>query len=152
MGKRLHPNLAPANCAQNRPPVTPIANEQAKMRQVKFQAAQYCGPLPPPEMLRQYDDALPGAAERILVMAEKNNDHRIEMTHEAFAAERNERRLGQIFGLVIGLVTLALAAYFGFLGLSAAAITTVSTVVAGLVGVFVTGRFMSDSKSSDEKK
>jgi uncharacterized membrane protein len=34
------------------------------------------GPLPPPESLKQYDVIVPGAAERILLMAEKEMEHR----------------------------------------------------------------------------
>lgn len=38
---------------------------------------EFSGPLPPPQILGQYDEVLPGAAERILRMAEKQQDHRI---------------------------------------------------------------------------
>ncbi len=38
---------------------------------------EFSGPLPPPQVLGQYDEILPGAAERILRMAEKQQDHRI---------------------------------------------------------------------------
>lgn len=37
---------------------------------------EFSGPLPPPQILGQYDEVLPGAAERILRMAEKQQDHR----------------------------------------------------------------------------
>lgn len=33
----------------------------------------YSGPLPEPEALAKYDQIVPGAAERILTMAEKRN-------------------------------------------------------------------------------
>ena len=35
------------------------------------QSAMYSGPLPPPQMLREYENILPGMANRIMSMAEK---------------------------------------------------------------------------------
>ena len=40
---------------------------------------EFSGPLPPPQILGQYEDELPGAAERLFRMAEKQQDHRINM-------------------------------------------------------------------------
>ena len=36
----------------------------------------FLGPLPPPEILAQYEQILPGSAERIMVMAENQAEHR----------------------------------------------------------------------------
>ena len=49
------------------------------------EAMSFVGPLPPPTMYREYENALAGSAERILVMAEKEQNHRI-------AWETSERR------------------------------------------------------------
>jgi uncharacterized membrane protein len=47
-----------------------------KPLQVNAQAISFSGPLPPPELLRKYDDLHPGLAERIIVMAEKEAEHK----------------------------------------------------------------------------
>ena len=70
------------------------------------------GPLPPPTLLRQYDDIAPNAAERILRMAERQAEHRI-------AIERGDSRratLGIIAGVIVALAALALPAYAFHLG------------------------------------
>ena len=54
----------------------------------------FSGPLPPPDVLRQYDKAVPGSAERIMKIAETG-----------IAFSRNERRIGQYGG--IGIACLA---------------------------------------------
>lgn len=36
----------------------------------------YSGPIPPPESLEKYEQVVPGSAERILAMAEKEQEHR----------------------------------------------------------------------------
>ena len=50
------------------------------------------GPLPPPEMLAQYEEILPGAAERILSMAERQAEHRQKMERDESEAERALKR------------------------------------------------------------
>jgi len=39
----------------------------------------FSGPLPPPEILRKFDEVVPGAAERIIKMAEDQSIHRKEL-------------------------------------------------------------------------
>ena len=70
------------------------------------------GPLPPPNILREYDEVAPNAAERILRMAERQVEHRN-------AIERGDSRratLGLIAGVVVALAALALPAYAVYLG------------------------------------
>jgi uncharacterized membrane protein len=45
-------------------------------QQPVVQAVEYSGPLPPPAVLQRYDQVVPGAAERILRMAEGQSKHR----------------------------------------------------------------------------
>ena len=40
------------------------------------QRIEFSGPIPPPQVLKQYEEIIPGAGERILAMAEKEQDHR----------------------------------------------------------------------------
>jgi len=45
--------------------------------QVSLIRQEFAGPLPHPSVLAGYDDVVPGSAERILRMAEKQLEHRI---------------------------------------------------------------------------
>lgn len=49
--------------------------------------SQYSGPLPRPEDLIRYNDAVPGAAERILAMAEREMNHRHESERKILKTE-----------------------------------------------------------------
>ena len=51
---------------------------RAIVREVKTEL-HYSGPLPPPEMLVQYNGAFPGCAERIVAMAERQSQHRQDL-------------------------------------------------------------------------
>ena len=56
----------------------------------------FSGPLPPPEYLEAYEKTLPGAPDRILVMAEKQVDHRIDVEKTIVKKKFNQSTLGQI--------------------------------------------------------
>ena len=87
-----------------------------------------------------YDEVLPGAAERIMRMAEKEQASAREVEEIAVRAATADNRRGQIFGFLVALAAFGTAGWLGYLGHeTAAAIVGGGTVVA-LVTVFVTGR------------
>ena len=62
------------------------------------------GPLPAPEDLREYENICPGAADRILQMAEKQIDHRHNEESKAVSAAILDGHLGLVFAFVVCLV------------------------------------------------
>lgn len=72
-------------------------------------AASYSGPLPPPEWLRQYEDVLPGVADRMmnLVESEVSNQHsasvhRHKMEEQVLAGGMAMAKRGQVGAWVLG--------------------------------------------------
>ena len=63
----------------------------------------HMGPLPPPEMLDGYERTLPGTAERILSMAEKQQDHRQMIEKAVIVGNLRDQRLGVVFAFLLGL-------------------------------------------------
>ena len=51
--------------------------ESASIERIEKRYTQYSGPIPPPEIFRGYEEVLPGSAERILKMTERQLEHRI---------------------------------------------------------------------------
>lgn len=47
------------------------------------EASTFSGPLPPPDLLAEYDQVLPGLADRIVTMAEKEGDSRRKLQSRA---------------------------------------------------------------------
>lgn len=94
-------------------------------------AATHIGPLPTPADFREYDAIVPGAANRILTMAEKEQDLRVDIVG-------TERR--RIAGsTLVGLATVAVAGLAVWKGIPYVAIPL------GLAGVIVgLLRFVSD--------
>lgn len=98
-------------------------------------AAQFSGPLPPPEILRAYDDVVEGGAGRIFDQWERETKHRQSLETKALNAYVAGITRAQwmafivifsigIGGLVIVALGHALAGFAGFfLALAAAAAT-----------------------------
>lgn len=93
-----------------------ILNEVPK--EIKFQILRHrvtqhmhAGPLPPPEYLRDYNDIIPGAAERIMAMAETEQKHTHQMDKTTAKYSFIQFILGQIFAFTIGIFAIAAAAY-----------------------------------------
>ena len=62
---------------------------------------QFSGPMPHPKHLREYEDILPGAAERMMSMAERNLEHNISATKTALGAEIEDAKRGMRYGAVL---------------------------------------------------
>ena len=83
------------------------------------------GPLPPPGMLRQFDEVVPGLAERIVSMAERNQTDRLKMN----GANRWLAIAGQIFAFTLAMTAVVGSIYLAMHDKPAAA---VASVLAGL--------------------
>jgi len=72
--------------------------------------AAYSGPLPPAADFERYNAALPGAAERILAMAEKEAEHRHGAEDLLVQEEVRASKTGQVFAFILGIGSLVVVA------------------------------------------
>ena len=75
------------------------------------QSSTFSGPLPPPEALTQYESVLPGAAERIFQMAERELRHRQSIEGTIVNGDSRRAYLGIVLGTLVALGALGAAAY-----------------------------------------
>ena len=87
-----------------------------------IKSQSFKGPLPPPEMLREYDDVVPGGAERIFKMAEIEQGHRVSWERKALRIVTR----GQWFGFSIAIIAIGAATFLAIQGH-----TTMAIVLAG---------------------
>ena len=104
---------------------------------LEARAEMFFGPLPPPEMLAQYDSALPGAAERILSMAERQMEHRHGMERSVMDGNNERARLGLKLGFALALVAVVGSMVLIWLGRDLTGLVAFIAALATLVGVFV---------------
>ncbi len=115
--------------------------------QVVVQERHFSGPLPHPEILRQYDELAPGLSERIVRMAEQEGEHRRELENEAVEIERvkveyawREVVVGQVFALVIALSGIIAGGIVAVKGQPAAGGLIGGLGIGGIVSAFILGR------------
>ena len=109
------------------------------------------GPLLPPQALLEYETILPGTAERLLALHEKQVAHQQDLERSEAEHRRGNGRLELHAGIAlrrngpryaiaaVGLV-LALAAYVTFAGYPYTAGTIATALVVGLAVAFLTPR------------
>ncbi|MEX0813026.1 MAG: DUF2335 domain-containing protein [Chitinophagales bacterium] len=81
----------------------------------EFLESSFSGPLPPPGVYAQYEQILPGAADRILVMAEENAQDRKKINTKIVDADIKRSLTGQILGFILSILFIGAAivcAYF----------------------------------------
>lgn len=117
--------------------------------------SKYSGPIPPPESLEYYEGILPGAADRILRMAEENARSLRETASRQLdldsSNEQNRHRetgKGQNFGLVATVLAFSVTALALVLGYPVVAGTISSATIVALAAVFVTGRARNGQQNS----
>ena len=90
--------------------------------------------------MQGYNAIIPGAAERILTMAEDDAKHQRAIEMAALNAAKFEVRLGQWLGFIIGIAALGTSLTAIFLGAEVVAGIIGGTTVVGLVSAFIFGR------------
>ncbi len=111
----------------------------------------FSGPLPPPEIIQGYENVVPGSGERILAMAEKQQEHRLtiekqQQEHQVASETKlinNEIRLnylGLICAFFIAVFGLSGSIYLGLKDKPVASAILSGGTLASLVGVFISGR------------
>jgi uncharacterized membrane protein len=125
------------------PQFQPMSNnspDQHKSNAVVLRQSQsFSGPLPPPEMLRKFDEVVPGAAERIIKMAEEQSAHRKDLEKKVIESDISRSKWWQVLGFVIAIVGLIASAYIAIYGNAIAGSVLGVGTLASLVGVFMYG-------------
>ena len=111
------------------------------------------GPLPDPEVLSQYDKALPGTAEKIVKVFEDQVKHRMQIETEQMELKRRQMTviegyakddsrnslLGIMIAGLLGIASIGLGAYAVHNGNATAGAVTSSVGIGSIVGAFIYG-------------
>ena len=97
------------------------------------------GPIPPPIILAQYEEVVPGSAERLLAMVESQSAHRQALEKTVVNGDSKRAYLGLAAGFIVALAVVSGGGFLVYNGHDWAGASIITTVVVGLVGVFVYG-------------
>lgn len=112
----------------------------------------YSGPLPHPDVLRRYQDILPGSAERVFRQFEIEADHRRTLEVRTIRADVFSQIWGSIGGTLIGLLGVGGGIWLAHEGRNLAGLTALIATLGGLVATFLyqTNRKPSPADESQE--
>lgn len=96
----------------------------------------YSGPLPPSTEFASYEDILPGAAERILTLAESETKHRHKTEDKLVSISGR----GQIFALIVSILSLGAVGLSIFFEQPVASIAPAIIAITGLISIFTNRR------------
>lgn len=119
---------------------------------ISTQAVSFSGPIPPPAHLEQYERILPGAAERILKMAEEQSAHRRSLEKQVIGSGVKRAHLGLWFGLCVGLAGFVVVGYCAYLGFETLAAIIAALDLGSLVGVFVYGSKQTRQEREEKER
>ena len=117
----------------------PVRPEEQSVT-TRITESSYSGPLPPSTELEAYDRVLPGAAERIISMAERFAAHTQHLEAEAMRQERSAQRWGRNVAAMVVLAILGTCIYALHRGHEEFATTLGSWTIVALAAVFVAGK------------
>ncbi|MFC1596315.1 DUF2335 domain-containing protein [Planctomycetota bacterium] len=99
----------------------------------------FAGPVPPPSILKGYEDLVPGSAAQILSQAGSQTEHRISIERMVIESDIGRSRAGILYGFLLSLMAIGGGCVLVGLGHDTAGATIATAAVASLAGVFVYG-------------
>lgn len=119
--------------AKLEPMLRPDVREQGVRMITTLVHKSHSGPLPPPEDFEHYEQTLPGLANRITALTEREQGHRHKMERWAMIMEFITHLFGQSGSLIALGLLLAAVIYMAQIGQS------MPSAVIGAIGVIVVG-------------
>lgn len=113
------------------------------------QTSVLSGPVPSPAILREYDNLLPGSAQKIFEMAENQSAHRMELEKKVINADINRSKQGLMFGFSVALFGIIGTIVLGIWGNPVVSGILGFSTLGSLVGVFIYG---SQNRTAEREK
>ncbi len=137
---RRRPRNKPATRKSNKPAnQNQPAPPQVSSVQLQLEASSWKGPLPPPTVLEQYNQAVPDAASRILAMAENQSVHRMYLEKTVVEGDSRRATLGIVAGVVISLTVVGCSTFLIYQGSQWVGGSLIGINIVGLASTFIYG-------------
>lgn len=110
------------------------------------------GPLPAPEELAQYNSIIPNGADRILRMAEEQQQHRMYLEKYVVRSDSKRAWAGLCAGAVVALSILGASVWLIMTGHETAGTVIAGLDMASVAGTFVYGHHARQQERADKAK
>lgn len=108
----------------------------------------HAGPLPDATTLAGYSALIPNGADRIMIMAEKQSEHRMKMESKVINGQMLQSNLGQILAFLIGIGALGASTFCIVNGFEWSGALLGVGGLTGLVTAFIKGKNQQEKNLS----
>lgn len=112
----------------------------------------FAGPIPPPQVLKGYEDILPGSADRILTMAENQQQHRLKIEDKAITSQAENSKRGQIFAFIVFILCTFIGLAFAYFDMKTFAGVFLTGTMLALVALFIGGKVKIQTNLKEKAK
>ncbi len=116
---------------------------------LEAEASSFSGPMPHPDMLREYENLCPGFAERSLRMVEEQSEHRRTMEAHVTKSKVKHEATGQIMAFVVALALMGVGGMAVYLKEIAVGSTFVGVDFVALIGMFIYRQVREEKRSKE---
>lgn len=122
----------------------------SKVSMMSVTQNHHSGPLPSSETMVEYNSVIPNGADRIMIMAEKQQEHRMIIEKKAIGSQLSQSKNGQIFGFILCLIIIIASTYLGSTGHETIGSILGSTTIIAMASIFVLGKLNNPKKTKEE--
>jgi uncharacterized membrane protein len=117
----------------------PQLQNRSSQGQISITQHTYSGIIPDADSLAKYEKACPGAADRIITMAEEQLRHRHELEKLVTESSVNDGRRGVVFAFILGFTTIICGTAIAILGHNITGTIFGGVGLASIIGTFIYG-------------
>ena len=116
-----------------------LPREEDEEAEIVTRASSWSGPLPSPSSLREFEEIVPGSADRLITMVEKQGNHRMEIEKKVVDGESKRAWVDLVARhsiTLVGILASILLVVFGYTpaGVILTGLTTLFAVITFLIG------------------
>lgn len=112
-------------------------------------SVSFSGPIPHPDILKGYNEIVPGAAERILIMAEEQQKHRFSIENKIVSSSIKMRSRGSVLAFVILLLVIMSGIYLIIIGKPISGFVTLITALVPVLTTFLKTNLLNIKNEED---
>ena len=139
MGRRHRKSLMPRQDEIANPNLPSRDQEAVRTLAVASERSVFSGPLPPPDLLAEYERLVPGTAAKIVDMAQKQGEHRMLLEKSVIGGDGKRSTMGMVFAFILSLALIGCGTACILHGHDVAGAAIIGTSMASLIGTFIYG-------------
>jgi uncharacterized membrane protein len=117
----------------------------------KTEAHYYSSPIAPPQIVAAWEQILPGSADRILKLTEKQSTHRQKSETKVIDSNISKEKIGQILAFVFCISVVLCGTFLIYSGKDTAGLVAICAAIVAPAGLFIYSK-QQGRKELDKKK